>query len=223
MTRVGSPPHFENGVPCWESGRGDWRLRFYGRGAAPRAEGLTPRRPRAWLKQVHGAEVVAARAGECGTGDALLLGDAAVAATVATADCLPVALLGGRGAALVHAGWRGLVAGVLDCALERLGDPATEVAARIGPAIGPRCYEVGEAVAGAIQDSCGGSAIAVVHRLEDVLHVDLIGAARAQLAAAGVADVAVVDRCTRCNPQWLWSHRADGAGAGRNWTVLWRD
>jgi YfiH family protein len=220
----GSTPSFDSrGVPSWSFARGAWRLRFYGRGAPQRAEGLAPARPRAWAEQVHGNVVLEARAGACGRGDALLLdASAAVAGCIATADCVPVALVAPARAALVHAGWRGVAGGVVARALERLAD-AGEVAAFLGPAIGPCCYEVGDEVAEAVVAAADASVLEPGVAEGGRAHLALHRAISIQLRRAGVAVTERVGHCTRCRPEWLASHRRDAERAGRNWALLWRE
>lgn len=212
-----------DGFPVWRATRGAVAVRFAGRG--PRLErGETlraigaPDLPVAWAKQVHGAALLTARPGVCGEGDALSTAESGLALAIATADCVPVLLSGPAGIAAVHAGWRGLVAGVLAGAMAALGDPAA-VHAWIGPAIGLCCYEVGAEVADAV---VAASAPEVANPLgRDKAHLDLAAAARHQLERAGVRSVELLISCTRCDPR-LWSYRRDGKGAGRNLAFIWR-
>jgi hypothetical protein len=121
-----------------------------------------------------------------------------------SADCLPIAIarIGGAPAlALVHAGWRGLAAGVVTAGTAALG--AGPTAAIVGPAIGPCCYEVGPEVSALFDD--------------DLTHdgkLDLWTAAERALRAAGVERVERVDLCTRCHPELFFSHRRDGRARG---------
>jgi hypothetical protein len=180
-----------------------------------------------WLcasRQVHGTEVQLLRERTARGGEPVAIdadGHATalrgVGAMVLTADCLPVALAGagaedGRGAvAMVHAGWRGLAAGVLEQgvrALRELGaDGALEAA--IGPGAGVCCYEVGADVHRAFGDA---------HRDGDA--IDLRAIARERLHAAGVASVRDVAACTICDERFF-SHRRDGERAGRQAGVAW--
>jgi len=134
-----------------------------------------------------------------------------VATMVMSADCLPIAL-GCMGAvAMVHAGWRGLAAGVLDegvRAVVELGEGG-EVTAVIGPGAGGCCYEVGPEV----HDAFGGA-----HR--DGRRIDLRAIARERLLAAGVARVHDVSACTICDERFF-SHRREGVSAGRQVGVAW--
>jgi polyphenol oxidase len=174
-----------------------------------------------WLsagRQVHGAHVqrVRAVAGAGGQpapidadGHATAL--AGVGAMVLSADCLPVAL-GGQGAVtMLHAGWRGLAAGVLEegvRALRELG-ASEPIRAAIGPGAGVCCYEVGPEVHAAF----GGA-----HR--EGRNIDLRALARERLLAAGVSEVCEVRACTICDERFF-SHRREGAHAGRQAGVAW--
>jgi polyphenol oxidase len=131
-----------------------------------------------------------------------------VGALVLTADCLPVALVADGTVAMVHAGWRGLAAGVLEEGLAALR-ARTEVFAVIGPGAGACCYEVGAEVHEALGTGVRGNA-----------KVDLRAIARARLLAAGVAGVQDADACTICDERFF-SHRREGERAGRQGGVAW--
>jgi polyphenol oxidase len=136
---------------------------------------------------------------------------AGVAAMVLSADCLPVAL-GCEGAvAMVHAGWRGLAAGVLEegvRAVAELGDGG-EIVAVVGPCAGGCCYEVGPEV----HDAFGGA-----HR--DGPRIDLRAIAHDRLLVAGVTQVRHQRACTICDERFF-SHRREGVRAGRQAGVAW--
>src|SRR6478672_404551 len=120
-----------------------------------------------------------------------------------TADCMPIAIARSDGARpaveILHAGWRGLLAGIVAAGVRAIG-PRKLVAA-IGPSIGPCCYEVGEEVAGPFRQAFG----------DDVVHegqkLDLWTAAERALRAAGVEEVERFDLCTACNGDRFFSHR----------------
>ena len=187
-------------------------------GCASAASGLGRR----WCagRQVHGTVVRRVRAldgrdGAASTLDADGYATAlsGVGAMALTADCLPV-VLGSEGAvAALHAGWRGLAAGVLEegvRALRELGGRRNRsLAAVIGPGAGVCCYEVGEEVHAAF----GGA-----HRRGR--NLDLPALARDRLAAAGVQWIEDVALCTICDER-LYSHRREGARAGRQAGVAW--
>jgi polyphenol oxidase len=170
---------------------------------------------------VHGdAVVVVSAAGEHAGAPA----DAAVTATpgcaiaIRTADCAPVVVLGQRSAAVVHAGWRGLLAGVVGRAVEvqrQLDDGPLR--AHLGPCIRPGCYEFD-----------GPELESLAARLGDVVRaetmwgtpaLDLPGGVAAALHEAGVDDIDDAAGCTACDQRWF-SHRAR-QDAGRFATVAW--
>jgi YfiH family protein len=139
---------------------------------------------------------------------------------VLTADCLPVALGTDGAVAMVHAGWRGLAAGVLEegvRALRELGGDGDLVAV-IGPGAGPCCYEVGEEVHAAF----GGAYRigAPSSRTQHGRRIDLKTIARDRLLAAGVTEVRDVAACTICDERFF-SYRREGARAGRQGGVAW--
>lgn len=152
-----------------------------------------------------------------------------VGALVLTADCLPVALGCNGAVAMIHAGWRGLAAGVLEEGVRALrdlgsahaggrvveGHDSDEILAVIGPGAGPCCYEVGEEVHAAF----GGA-----HRIESLptRNIDLKAIARERLLAAGVSDVRDVGACTICDERFF-SYRREGARAGRQGGLAWLD
>jgi YfiH family protein len=127
---------------------------------------------------------------------------------VMVADCLPVAMVGQGGLAMVHCGWRGLAGGIVAGAA---GAVDAEAAA-IGPGIGPCCYEVGEEVLSAFQDLDG---VARGRML------DLTAVATALLERAGVAEVESSGLCTSCNSELFYSHRRDGERTGRQAGLVW--
>jgi YfiH family protein len=128
-----------------------------------------------------------------------------------TADCLPVALVAPGRVAMLHAGWRGLAAGIIPRALQGFDRPP---AAAIGPAIGRCCYEVGAEVL---------DAFAHLDGVASGRMLDLRGVARAQLEAGDVARVEDVDLCTSCHPELFFSHRRDAGVTGRQGGLAWLD
>jgi YfiH family protein len=134
-----------------------------------------------------------------------------LAAMVLTADCIPV-VLGAEGAvAALHAGWRGLAAGVLEEGLRALREVGGggEAVAIVGPCAGGCCYEVGEEV----HTAFGG----VPRKGRSI---DLRAIAHERLLAAGVARVDDVQACTICDERYF-SHRREGARAGRQAGLAW--
>lgn len=132
-----------------------------------------------------------------------------LAPLVLTADCLPVALAGPGGVAILHCGWRGLAAGMIAA-----GAAAVEAeSAAIGPGIGPCCYEVGPEVLGAFAELGEGVA--------DGPMLDLPEVARRLLAAAGVERVESAGLCTSCEDELFFSHRRDHGRTGRQGNLAW--
>jgi YfiH family protein len=173
----------------------------------------------ATVSQVHGAEVQQVDApGHTGPGDVLVTTRPDLALAIATADCLGVALWteDRRALAAVHAGWRGIVAGALEAAVDRLLAlrPGATLHAIIGPGIRACCFEVGPEVAERFPADC---VIATSERPR----VDLARAAGHRLAHAGVAAPRLHDlgECTSCNPATYYSHRRDQGTTGRHWAL----
>ena len=124
---------------CLATTAGDARFAFYGKATDRRSsadlEAALERDGKAlsYLRQIHSARVVEGAAGHCGEGDALVTRDPRLALRVVTADCVPVLLASETAIAAVHAGWRGLAAGVIGAAVERLGEPGSTKAGPCGP------------------------------------------------------------------------------------------
>jgi YfiH family protein len=175
----------------------------------------------AYGRQVHGA-VVTLAASPTGEGEEPMEADGqAVAAPgigglVLTADCLPIAIAGEGAVAMVHAGWRGLAAGVARAgvdAVRQLGARGA-LAAAIGPGAGACCYEVGDEVHAVFADRGAG-----VRRGRGL---DLKAIARMELERAGVRRVHDAELCTICSdPSLFFSHRRDRGPTGRQAGVAW--
>lgn len=200
-----------------------------------------------WLEQVHGTAVFDANAASIPGFDAAKVpcADAAVTArrgrplAIMTADCLPVVLADAAGTVLgvAHAGWRGLVAGVLENTLDALRRRAPQARgwrAWIGPGIGPQAFQVGPEVRAAFLDRDAGSADFFVLQTEQQAGetgttrgsqgerwlADLAGLARARLLRAGVARVESSGECTWTQADRYFSHRRD-PGSGRQATLAY--
>ena len=174
----------------------------------------------AW--QHHGAEVTRAEPRGIVTPgtkfercDGLWSDEPGQAMMLLTADCLPVAIVRANGVkpalAILHVGWRGLLAGIVEAGARALGDG--KLAAAIGPGIGPCCYEVGEQVAEPFRVA-----------YDDVVRdrrLDLWSAAEQALREAGCQDVERADLCTYCHPELFFSHRRDKGRTGRQGVVAY--
>jgi purine-nucleoside/S-methyl-5'-thioadenosine phosphorylase / adenosine deaminase len=132
-----------------------------------------------------------------------------LALLVLVADCLPLALAASGRVAMLHCGWRGLAAGIVEQALEAFDEPPV---AALGPAIGPCCYEVGPEVLAAFE----GPDLVARGRM-----LDLGAIVRRKLEASGVARIEDVGLCTSCRPDLFFSHRRDGGVTGRQAGVVW--
>jgi YfiH family protein len=132
-----------------------------------------------------------------------------LAPLVFVADCLPVALAGPGGVAMIHCGWRGLAAGIVKRGVEVVEARA----AAVGPGIGPCCYEVGDEVLGAFEPLGPG--------LAEGRMLDLRLVARRLLQRAGVDSIEVSEACTSCQPELFFSHRRDGERTGRQAGLVW--
>lgn len=167
--------------------------------------------------QHHSADVLRASAGSRGErGDGLWTDERGLPVLALAADCLPIALArvnGGRrppALAVLHAGWRGLIAGIASEGVKTLGGGL--VGAVVGPGIGPCCYEVGEELAAPFRRAFG------IGLCRDG-KLDLWTAAERALRAAGVARVDRIDLCTACNPDRFFSHRRDDGLTGRQGVI----
>jgi YfiH family protein len=174
-----------------------------------------------WLQQVHGTRV-------SWPGDPDHCADACLGerpgdvCVVMTADCLPVLFcnLAGTRVAAAHAGWRGLLGGVLEGTLACFDDPGEQILAWLGPAIGPDAFEVGDEVREAF---CAQDAASAAHfRANRSGHwlADIYGLARLRLRAQGVTRISGGDRCTFSEPESFYSYRRDGI-SGRMASLIW--
>jgi YfiH family protein len=168
-------------------------------------------------RQVHGAELVthagpqepspfAKPGSEIPEVDGHVTARSSLPLLAFVADCLPVALAGPGGVAMLHCGWRGLAAGIVGRGVEAVA--ATDAA--IGPGIGPCCYEVGEDVLDAFAQAPTGK-------------LDLVEIASRRLRDAGVERIESAGLCTSCEAELFFSHRRDGGRTGRQAGVVWRD
>ena len=187
-----------------------------------RASGEGRRRLRArlpaeplWLRQVHGrrvhdADAARSSAGEL-EGDALVARGHATVCAIQVADCMPVLLAEESGSVLglAHAGWRGLAAGVIEATLQAMDEVPQRVVAWLGPAIGPRVYEVGDEVRDTLIGHDRAAAAAFVAVRPHHWRLDLYAIARQRLAQAGVARVFGGTLCTYSEPARFFSFRRD--------------
>jgi YfiH family protein len=183
-----------------------------------------PATPR-WLRQVHGIQV--AQLGPLATADEPQA-DAAVShlpgtvLSILTADCLPVLFCADDGSEIgaAHAGWRGLVGGVLEATLAELHAPRARLLAWLGPCIGAASYEVGEEVRAAFVAHDAAAAACFAPTRPGHWRCDLAALARQRLRAAGLERIHGGGFDTFTDPR-CYSYRRDGARSGRFASLIW--
>ncbi|MBK88213.1 MAG: multi-copper polyphenol oxidoreductase [Gammaproteobacteria bacterium] len=175
-----------------------------------------------WVRQTHGVANVYASAmstNHTPVADAVWTDQAGIALAVQTADCVPVLFAHRRGelVAAAHAGWRGLIDGVIDALISTLPAEPEELQAWIGPCISVNHFEVGRDVWGAVQDLCPE---AVFEHPRDAAKrlVDLVLFTRRRLHNCGVVQIAAAGRCTYADPVF-YSHRQTTVECGAQATT----
>ena len=184
--------------------------------------GLLPAEP-GWLRQVHGVNVVDLDLGQgAPEGDASLTRVRNRVCAIRVADCLPVLLADEAGGtiAAAHAGWRGLSAGVLEATLAAMAIPAQRIVAWLGPAIGPKVYEVGDEVRAAFLRADAAAEAAFSPARPGHWLLDLYAVARQRLRGRGIERISGGGYCTYSDPARFYSYRRDGA-SGRMAAFLW--
>lgn len=182
-----------------------------------------------WLEQVHGVACVQAEAATCGAiADASVSRTAQQVCAVMTADCLPVLFCSrdGQVVGAAHAGWRGLLAGVLESTIAQMQVPAMAVMAWLGPAIGPQAFEVGPEVRAAFLAAVDSAAARAATEAAFTAHgekwlADLYALARLRLHTLGVSAIYGGGLCTYSDAERFYSYRRDGA-TGRMASLIWR-
>jgi YfiH family protein len=178
----------------------------------------------AWLEQVHGTDVIDLDAPAADAADALFTRQTRRVCVVQVADCLPVLIAARDGScvAAVHAGWRGLAAGVLEATLARLDSRPAQLMAWLGPAISAQHFEVGSEVRDAFIARDPDATGAFIANPRGRWQCDLAGLARRRLGAAGVNAVFGGQWCTYADPLRFFSYRRDGQ-CGRMAALIWLD
>lgn len=176
-----------------------------------------------WLNQVHGQRVVVIDPEASATiADASMTRMSGVVCAVMTADCLPVLLCAADGSvvAAIHAGWRGLAAGILESTILALG--TSDVLAWLGPCIGPERFEIGEDVRDALLCRYPDAEDAFRPGQNGRHLADLSLIARAALKRAGIRHIHGGLWCTYSDPERFYSYRRDGI-TGRMASLIWLD
>jgi YfiH family protein len=175
-----------------------------------------------WLEQIHSNRAVQAVATEgLQQADASYTAESGVVCTVLTADCLPllVCTVDGSQVAAIHAGWRGLLAGVIGNTLTAM--KSTDVLVWLGPAIGPDCFEVGAEVRDAFLGRSSAFTTAFKQQSNDKWLADIYRLARVDLAQLGIDKVYGGGFCTVTEHERFYSYRRDKE-TGRMATLIWR-
>lgn len=189
-----------------------------------------------YMSQVHGTRVV--KTGDLTLGaapdaDACWTDECNQVITIMTADCLPVLFASRCGSYIAgaHAGWRGLADGVLEATVEKLPVPPQEVLAWLGPAIGPKHFEVGAEVREQFVDQAAVSSrhfepLLSEHGTQDNQSqkylADLYGLARDRLKEVGVTAITGGSHCTYASEDLFFSHRRDKGKTGRMAALIWK-
>lgn len=187
---------------------------------------LLPGEP-VWLEQVHGTVVANADTASCQpTADACVARRRASVCVVMTADCLPVLLcnLQGTVVAAVHAGWKGLAAGVIEATVSAMQVEGRQLMAWLGPAISQSAFEVGAEVRERFVKAgpASGSAFLPDGDSAQKFHADLYALARLRLVALGISRIYGGGHCTYRERDKFYSYRRDGE-TGRMGTFIWLD
>ena len=176
-----------------------------------------------WLNQVHGTLTIDAETAGCAPpdADASYTQQSNVVCTTMTADCLPLLFCNQAGTevAAVHAGWKGLLDGVIESTLDRMQSKPSEILVWLGPAIGPQAFEVGSEVRDAFIKKLPRAEAAFKPYGEKWLG-DIFMLARQRLAERGVTQVYGGGICTYSNPERFFSFRRDNV-TGRMATLIW--
>lgn len=180
-----------------------------------------------WLKQIHGVNVVDAGQASClPEADAAYSRVGGAVCTIMSADCLPVLLCNEAGTvvAAVHAGWRGLLDGVVEAAVAAMQAPPASLLAWLGPAIGPQAFEVGGEVRSQfiVRDTAAEKAFQPRDSTQgqDKWLADIYQLARLRLSKLGIENIFGGDFCTYTEHQRFFSYRRDGV-TGRMASMIW--
>lgn len=176
-----------------------------------------------WLEQTHSINAIDANQWQPEVeADAIMSNSANIVCAVMTADCLPVLITDRAGSqvAAVHAGWRGLQAGIIENTLAKFKAPSSEIIVWLGPAIGPQAFEVGPEVKAAFLAVDPLAESAFVSTYADRYLADIYQLARQRLTAQGITAVYGGDYCTFNEKQRFFSFRRDGV-TGRMATLIW--
>lgn len=175
-----------------------------------------------WIRQTHSTRAVILEQEDSREADAAITRQVGLVAVVMTADCLPILLCNrdGTEVAALHAGWRGLQAGIIDAALSRMESDGSELMAWIGPGISQQHFEVGDEVYAAYVESIADCDRRFVAHGQGHWLCDLGGIAEDVLTGLGVPVVVRDPGCTYRDRDRFFSYRRDGI-TGRMASMIW--
>lgn len=180
-----------------------------------------------WIQQIHGTKAVEARLENLyQEADASFTDKAGTVCVVLTADCLPVLICNKKGThiAAAHAGWRGLVNGVIESTLNKLNLPSEDLLVWLGPAISRKHFEVGSEVRDQfLQELSNAESAFTPSPRPNHWMADLYELARIRLRKQGITQIYGGEYCTYANKEQFYSYRRDGANSGRMASLIWID
>ncbi|CAN5294144.1 peptidoglycan editing factor PgeF [soil metagenome] len=178
-----------------------------------------------WLHQKHGTVVVSADENyvSAPAADASFATTANRVCLVATADCLPLLICdkAGTQVAAIHAGWRGLAAGIIEKTLQQFTAPPQQILAWLGPAIGANVFEVGDEVRDVYVQKYAKDAAFFQPGAQGKWLADLYQLARRRLQSMGITEIYGGEHCTYSDSQRFFSYRRDGQYSGRMTSLIW--
>lgn len=179
-----------------------------------------------WLTQTHSTIVVEATYdNKETTADASYTDQAKRVCVVMTADCLPILICNKQGTtiAAIHAGWRGLAGGIIESTLGSLNQPANDLLVWLGPAIGPKKFEVGKDVFDAFTKTYPDSNHAFIPHKEGKWLANLYDLAKLALRSRGISQIYGGDFCTYTQEELFFSYRRENGKTGRMASVIWME
>ena len=175
-----------------------------------------------WLKQVHGTKVISANVASDLVADAVYSHEPQVVCAVQTADCLPILVCNRThyGVAAIHAGWKGLAAGIIENSIQALDSPPTDLIAWLGPAIGSQAFVVGEEVITAFIEKSPTASAAFQRIGNKHWLANLYQLAKLRLHSLGIRAIYGGKHCTYTNKEQFFSFRRDKV-TGRMASLIW--
>lgn len=175
-----------------------------------------------WINQTHSSDTVVLELDHRRDADAAITRRPGVVAVVMTADCLPILVCNRDGSevAAIHAGWRGLHAGVIQTAIDSMNSPAQRLMAWIGPGISQDHFEVGADVYNAFIDSVADAEGCFRAHRQAHWMCDLAGLATQVLAQLGIGEVYRDPHCSYRDDELFYSYRRNST-TGRMASLIW--